>query len=180
MRLILIVCVEFATGRISPVKLSSSTRRATVDSPGTEAKRRVSMNTVLQTSASSDYEYLYTIKMYISIHELILFMDRFLLLNSKTGINDQYTICLDNYRLTSTDTYAEIQNMHTCASCDEICFWLFLALCTTQQPSTESWSIQTAGSETTHYTSRVKSREESYGLRKRGELSGRREKTYSV
>ena len=106
-------------------------------------------------------------------------MDMFVLLNSKTEINDQYTICLDNYRFTSTDT-DEIQNIHTCTSCDEICFWLFSALRTTQQPSTESRSIQTAGSETSHYTSRVKSREESYGLRKRGELSGRREKTYSV
>ena len=37
-------------------------------------------------------------------------MDIFVLLNSKTGINDQYTICLDNYIFTSTD--AEIQNIH--------------------------------------------------------------------
>ena len=64
------LCIEFATGRISPVKLSSSTRRATVDSPGTEAKRRVSMNTVPQTSARSDYEYLHTIKYTSSIHKL--------------------------------------------------------------------------------------------------------------
>ena len=65
------IYIEFATGRISPVKLSSSTRRATVDSPGTEAKRRVSMNTPSQTSARSDYEYLYTIKYTLTIHELI-------------------------------------------------------------------------------------------------------------
>ena len=123
---------------------------------------------------------IYNKKCTCSIHELTLFMDMFVLLNSKTGINDQYTICLDNCRFTSTDMVAEMQNIHTCTSCDELCFWLFSALCTTQQPRTESWSIQTTGSETTHYTSRVKPREESYGLRKRGELSGRREKTYSV
>ena len=33
----------------------------------------------------------------------------FVLLNSKTEINDQYTICLDNYKFTSTEMVAEMQ-----------------------------------------------------------------------